>query len=200
MKTMLKAMAAGVCRLLALPWWIQFVVARPILGRDRAVHGASQAVSLLPGVLGEYIRREFHRVVLEECSADCCLGFGVIFSKQGARVGRRVYVGTNCNLGLVTLGDDVLLASSVDVLSGSGQHRFDDPDVPVREQGGEFRRVTIGRDTWIGNRSVVMADVGERCVVGAGSVVTQRLEDGTVAVGSPARAVGRRGNTAEADG
>ena len=94
----------------------------------------------------------------------------------------------------MTLEDDVLLASNVDVISGTGQHRFEDPDVPVREQGGTFERVTIGADTWIGNRAVVMADVGPQCVVGAGSVVTKPLEARSTAVGSPARAVGRRGD------
>ena len=55
-----------------------------------------------------------------------------------------------------------------------------------------FERVTIGADSWIGNRSVVMADVGRRCVVGAGSVVTKALPDGSLAVGAPARPVGSR--------
>ena len=32
-----------------------------------------------------------------------------------------------------------------------------------------------------------MADIGSGCVVGAGSVVTKKVEDGTVVVGNPAR-------------
>jgi acetyltransferase-like isoleucine patch superfamily enzyme len=105
-------------------------------------------------------------------------------------------VGTGCTLGLVTLEDDVLLASNVDVLSGAGQHRFDELDVPIREQGGTFDRVTVGADSWIGNRSVVMADVGRQCVVGAGSVVNKPLPPRSIAVGTPARVVGTRGEDA----
>ena len=63
---------------------------------------------------------------------------------------------------------------------------------PVREQPGEWPRVTIGRDTWIGDRAVVMADVGEHCVVGAGAVVTRPVPDYAIVVGSPARVVGWR--------
>ncbi|NNE42692.1 MAG: acyltransferase, partial [Gemmatimonadetes bacterium] len=59
-----------------------------------------------------------------------------------------------------------------------------------------FERVTIGADTWIGNRTVVMASVGEQCVIGAGSVVNKPLEPRSVAVGSPARPVGTRGDQA----
>ncbi|GJM44159.1 MAG: hypothetical protein DHS20C21_10010 [Gemmatimonadota bacterium] len=195
MKALLKTIAALGCRLLMLPLFLYYRVACVFIDSDKAFHGASQAVATLPGLPGEFLRREFYRLALEECSPDCCISFGTILSKRGSRIGRRVYVGTYCTLGLVTLEDDVLLASNVDVLSGAEQHRFTDPDTPVREQGGDFRRVTIGRDTWVGNRSVVMANVGSRCVVGAGSVVTRELADRSVAVGSPARVVGTRGET-----
>jgi acetyltransferase-like isoleucine patch superfamily enzyme len=52
----------------------------------------------------------------------------------------------------------------------------------------------IGRNTWIGMGSIVLPGVriGEGCVVGAGSVVTRDLEDFTVAVGNPAKAIRSR--------
>lgn len=188
-----KTLARFLARLTALPTYLWFRLAALVMDPDRALHDASQAMSLLPGVVGEYVRREFYRLAIDECSKDCCISFGTILSKRGARIGRRVYVGTRCNLGLVTLEDDVLLASNVDVLSGGEQHRFEDLDTPVREQGGTYRRVVIGRDAWIGDRCVVMADVGEQAVVGAGSVVTKPLPARAIAVGSPARVVGARG-------
>ncbi|MBZ0268211.1 acyltransferase [bacterium] len=193
MRRLAKAAASAFCRLTVLPTFLAYRLTALFVDADKAFHGASQRAALWPGIVGEYRRREFYRLTLDECSDDCCLSFGTIFSKRHARVGRRAYVGTHCNLGLVSLGDDVLLASGVDVLSGSGQHQFEDPEKPVREQGGEFKRVSIGFDTWIGNRTVVMADVGSRCVIGAGSIVTGPLPDRSVAVGVPARIVGERG-------
>lgn len=189
-----KASARFLARLAALPTYLIYRLACLFVDPDRALHDASQAMSLLPGLPGDYVRREFYRLAIEECSKDCCISFGTILSKRGARIGRRVYVGTRCNLGLVTLEDDVLLASNVDVLSGSEQHRFDDLERPVREQGGQYARVVIGRDAWIGDRCVVMADVGEQAVVGAGSVVTKPLPPRAIAVGSPARIVSTRGD------
>jgi acetyltransferase-like isoleucine patch superfamily enzyme len=38
-----------------------------------------------------------------------------------------------------------------------------------------------------------MADVGRGSVIGAGSIVTRALPERSIAVGSPAKAVGRRG-------
>ena len=188
-----KALARALAWLAALPAYLFYRLASFFVDPERAFHDASQAVSLWPGLVGDYIRREFYRLALEECSPDCCISFGTILSKRGARIGRRVYVGTRCNLGLVTLEDDVLLASDVDVLSGGEQHRFEDLSTPVREQGGTYRRVVIGRDAWIGERSIVMADVGEQSVVGAGSVVTKPLPPRSIAVGVPARVIGTRG-------
>jgi acetyltransferase-like isoleucine patch superfamily enzyme len=196
-KELAKGLARGLCRILVLPSWVMYRLRCLVQDPDRAFHGATQAYAVLPGTTGVYLRREFLRLTLEECSPDCCVSFGTVLSKRAARIGRRVYVGTGCTLGLVTLEDDVLLASNVDVISGTGQHRFEDPDVPVREQGGAFERVTVGADTWVGNRAVVMADVGPKCVVGAGSVVTKPLPAGAIAVGSPARIVGSRGGAAE---
>jgi acetyltransferase-like isoleucine patch superfamily enzyme len=49
--------------------------------------------------------------------------------------------------------------------------------------------VTIGCDSWIGDRSIVLADVGQHCVIGAGSVVPKPIPDYAIAVGNPARVI-----------
>jgi len=38
----------------------------------------------------------------------------------------------------------------------------------MREQPGARPRISIGQDSWIGERAVVMADAGRGCVIGAG--------------------------------
>jgi maltose O-acetyltransferase len=40
---------------------------------------------------------------------------------------------------------------------------------------------------WLGAGCIVMADVGENSIVGAGSVVTKPIPPNSVAVGNPAR-------------
>ncbi len=191
----MKFLARALARIAALPAYAVYSLFSIFIPPDRAFHDASQALSLWPGVVGDYVRREFYRMALEECSVDCCISFGTILSKRGTRIGRRVYIGQHCSLGLVTLAEDALLASHVDVLSGAAQHRFERLDIPVREQGGEVKRVIVGRDAWIGERAVVMADVGEQSVVGAGSVVVHAVPARAIAVGVPAKVVGARGET-----
>jgi acetyltransferase-like isoleucine patch superfamily enzyme len=124
------------------------------------------------------------------------LSFGTLISHPTARIGRNVYVGTYCILGDVTLEDDVLIGSHVSIINGARQHGTEQLDVPVREQPGIFPRVTIGRDTWIGERAVVMADVGAHVVVAAGAVVTKDVPDYAIVAGVPATVIGDRRQTA----
>jgi acetyltransferase-like isoleucine patch superfamily enzyme len=79
------------------------------------------------------------------------------------------------------------------ITAGKNQHKFDFRDKLIRLQGGEFHRVRIGRDCWIGNGAIIMADVGEGSVIAAGSVVTKPIPPYSIAVGSPARVIGERG-------
>src|SRR5262249_5471102 len=160
--------------------------------RARSFPPWSQAFSLLPGFPGVYLRRAFYRLVLPRCGPGACISFGVIFSHPTAEVGRCAYVGPFCCLGDVTLEDDVLIGSHVSITNGTGQHGIDRLDVPIREQPGVWPRVTIGRDTWIGDRAVIMADVGKHCVIGAGAVVTRPIPDYAIAAGVPARVVKSR--------
>ncbi|HLN31099.1 MAG TPA: hypothetical protein VK395_25385, partial [Gemmataceae bacterium] len=55
-----------------------------------------------------------------------------------------------------------------------------------------FEQVVIGTNCWIGNSTVIMADIGANCVIGAGSVVVRSLPARSIAVGNPARVVRSR--------
>jgi virginiamycin A acetyltransferase len=189
MKSLLKAIANGLATLVVLPAVLVYRATGLALGPDRAFPGWSQAFSLIPGQGGVYVRRAFYRRVFPRCAADASIGFGTVFSHPTAEVGRSVYVGVYCCLGKVTLEDDVLLSSHISIMNGGAQHGIDRLDVPIREQPGRWPRITIGRDSWIGDRAVVLADVGSHCVIGAGSVVTRPIPDYAIAVGVPARVV-----------
>jgi virginiamycin A acetyltransferase len=184
-----------------LPAVLAYRLGALFLGPAKAFAGWSQAFSLLPGLTGEYLRAAFYRLVLPEFGENARITFGTIFSHPTATVGRSVYVGAFCALGDVALERDVLIASHVSIANGKSQHGIDRLDVPIREQPGVWSRVTIGEDSWIGDRAVVLADVGRHCVIGAGSVVTQPIPDYAIAVGVPARVIRyRNASNASNDG
>jgi virginiamycin A acetyltransferase len=189
MKSALKVLADLLAVVAVLPAFLLYALGRITLGAEKAFPGWSQALGLLPGITGVYFRRAFYRLVLDRCESGVWIGFGTVFSHKSAVLGKNVYTGAYCCLGDIVLEDDVLLGSQVSIVNGGGQHGIARLDIPIREQPGAFPRVMIGRDSWIGERAVILADVGRHCVVAAGSVVVKPLPDYAIAAGVPARIV-----------
>ncbi len=100
-------------------------------------------------------------------------------------------IGAFSILGCVNLGREVLVASRVSITSGKNQH-YDKKGNAAKEQ--ILEPVSIGEASWIGEGAVVMANVGRRCIISAGSVVTKDAPDDIIAVGNPARFMPRNGN------
>ncbi len=189
MKSILKSLANLLATIVVTPALLIYGPCALVVGSHRAFPGWSQFFSLIPGILGVYLRRAFYHVVMPSSTLDCWIGFGTVFSGVNCRIGHNVYIGVFGCLGEVTIEDDVLLGSHVSVLNGGEQHGIERLDIPIREQPGKLIPITIGRDTWIGDRALILADVGKHCVIGAGSIVTKPIPDHAIAVGAPARVI-----------
>jgi len=50
-------------------------------------------------------------------------------------------------------------------------------------------QIQIAPNVWVGEGALIMADVGEGCLVAAGSVVTHDIKDNIIVGGNPARFV-----------
>lgn len=194
MRELLKGTVRALATLAVVPAIVSFHVRRRFIGRNRALEGSTQALALLPGLVGVYLRGAFLAAVLARFDRSASVHFGTIFSQCDARIDANVYVGPNCHLGLVHLERDVLLASGVHVPSGANTHGTDDPTRPIREQPGRLTTVRVGEGTWVGGGAIVLADVGRHSVVAAGAVVTSPVDDFLVVGGVPARVLRRRGS------
>ena len=66
-------------------------------------------------------------------------------------------------------------------------------DVPLSRRGFATAPIAIGRNVWIGAKATVLKGVtiGDDAVIGAGAVVTRDVPARAVAVGVPARVIGR---------
>jgi acetyltransferase-like isoleucine patch superfamily enzyme len=117
-------------------------------------------------------------------------------------LGRRVVVRPGCMLfadprdggGGITIEDDVMLGSGVHIYVHN--HQFDDPRVPIIDQGyASSRPVLLEQGCWIGACAIILPGVTVGCnaVVGAGAVVTRDVEARTVVGGNPARLLRRIG-------
>ena len=162
---------------------------RALFKRDVLFAGQGEVLSLVPAKFGRYLRNAYYHFTLRKCPLDCCFMMGVTFTHSEAEVGHRIYIGAYSLIGMVDIGDDTMISDHVYVLSGKNQHGTSNPSLPFQQQPQSFIAISIGKNTWIGANAVVMADVGSQCVVGAASVVTHKIPDFSVAVGTPARVI-----------
>lgn len=151
--------------------------------------GCGQLLALVPGLPGDYFRIAYYAMTLKKCSLHSRISFGTLFAQSRTYVGKGVYIGIYCVIGACEIGERSQIASHVQVLSGSHQHRRDSDGHILTAREEEFEPVSIGADCWIGASAIIMADVGPGATVGAGAVVTRTIPSGVTAVGIPARAL-----------
>lgn len=147
----------------------------------------SKLVSMYPGAFGTYLRRGFYKCSLKKCGKNLVVGFGSIFSYPDIEIGDELVIEDYCVISRCVIGNNVTIASNVSLMSGAHHHGTSRTDIPMREQPGTLKTINIGDDVWIGTRSVIMDDVGDGCVIGAGAVVTKPIPEYSIAVGVPAR-------------
>lgn len=105
-------------------------------------------------------------------------------------LGRNVFINYHCiflDCAPIAIGDDVQIGPAVQLYRA--QHPL---DAKVRRSGLESASpIRIGKDVWIGGGVVVLPGVtiGDRSIVGAGSVVVHNVPPDSLVVGNPARIV-----------
>lgn len=186
MKVQIKNLINLLFVLLNAPFLALYFLLLPISRQDELFASFSQFYALWPGKVGVYLRRNFYRFTMAYLGPNVTIGFGTIFSHRGIEIGENVYIGPQCNIGLCRIGSECLIGSGVHILSGTKQHNFTDSDVPLRKQGGVFTKVAIGENCWLGNCSIVLGNVAERSVIGAGALVVVSAQTGGVLLGPKA--------------
>lgn len=103
--------------------------------------------------------------------------------------GEGVFINFGCTIldgGGVYIGRKTLIAPGVHIFTAG--HPI---DADERDQWETCRTVRIGERCWIGGHATICPGVtiGDRTVIGAGSVVTRDIPSDCVAVGNPCRVI-----------
>ena len=192
-KTTVKTLVKALFLVLAMPLYLLLELVTLAGNRDGSFQSFSQALSLIPGKAGSYLRAAFYRLACPDTSDEISIGFLTVLSHRDTSIHPGVYIGPQCNIGKCTIGKNTLLGSGVHILSGNRQHDFSDTSRPIKEQGGSFEKISIGDDCWLGNSALVMASLPDHTIVAAGSVMTQPpLQSWLIYGGNPARALKTR--------
>jgi len=129
----------------------------------------AQAFAMVPGLPGVTLRRAFYRLTLDHCDESFFIGFGAWFAHRAARIDEDVYIGPFAVLGACHLGRGSRIGTRCSIVSGGRLH--------------------IGEYAWLGESSVVLANVGASAMVAAGAVVSAAVPPSVVVAGNPARFV-----------
>lgn len=89
--------------------------------------------------------------------------------------------------GHIYFGNNTLIGPSV--LIHSGNHNYQNRDVPIKHQGYTFQEIRIGSDVWIGANVTILkgVEIGDGAVIAAGAVVTKSLKGNKLYAGVPAK-------------
>jgi acetyltransferase-like isoleucine patch superfamily enzyme len=93
----------------------------------------------------------------------------------------------------VSIGRYTMIAPNVQIIGSD--HNFQEVGKPATFSGRPaLKRTKIGRDVWVGTNSIIMAGVqlGDGCIVAAGSIVTKDVEPFCIVGGSPAKLIRKR--------
>lgn len=127
--------------------------------------------------------------------------------ESGARLdtyGGDIVLGERCSInfdtliyghGGVTLGEGVHVAAHTVFIPAN--HKFDDPNRFIYQQGETRQGITVQDDVWIATQCTILdgVTIGRGCVIGAGAVVSRSTEPMGVYVGVPARRIRDRGES-----
>lgn len=192
MKKLLKFIFVYSIFVLVAPFGYGSKIVSRITGSSMLFDFFAQFFSLWPGFVGTPVRASFYKQTLSQSNMDLYMGFGSFVSKIDARIGKGILINGHSTIGLADIGDGTVIANNVSVLSGSQQHNFTDPSKGILDEEGVFTRIYIGDDVFVGDQSVVMADIGEKTIVAAHSTVVKPMPAYSIVAGSPAKVIKSR--------
>lgn len=151
-------------------------------------------VSIVPTKVGNVIRWWFYKLTLKHLGEKFSIYWLSYIVYPSVEIGNRVTIEEKCVISSCNIGDNVILAANVSIMSGKNHHDVDDLSNTFYDSVAKFKTVILEDNLWIGTHAVIMEDISNGTVVGAGSVVTKKFEPNSIIGGVPAKLIRRRGH------
>ena len=110
-------------------------------------------------------------------------------------IGNNCHFQMNCKLfgcgGGIEIGDGTILSHGIQIFARNHNYNSEDLHFLPYDERDICKKVTIGKNVWIGARSTILPGVkiGDGAVIGAASVVTKDVPSCAVVCGNPAKIV-----------
>ena len=138
---------------------------------------------------------EQREIILKELLPNAGIGLWLqppFYCDYGTNIilGENVFFNFNCvllDVAKITVGSRTVFGPNVQIYTAGHPVNYLE-----RASGLEYgKSIVIGEDVWIGGSAIICPGVtiGNRSIIGAGSVVTKDIPDDVIAVGNPCRVI-----------
>ena len=117
--------------------------------------------------------------------------------KGRLKIGNNTSIGEFNNIraagGSIVIGNNCLISQFVTIVASN--HNIErGKNINVQGWGEKKTGVVIGNDVWIGANCVILpgVEIGNGCVVAAGSIVTKSIPENSIIMGAPGKVVKER--------
>ena len=125
---------------------------------------------------------------------------GVYFESHHA-ISKPLLIGSNVAISenvIIDFTGGIVIGNEVWISPGAAIYTHDHIALSRKlknEQNIRYSSLEIGEDAWIGTRAIILPSVrkiGQGAIIGAGSVVTQDINDWEIVIGNPAKKIWER--------
>lgn len=111
-------------------------------------------------------------------------------------IGKSVSIGPGCfvstGAGGLEIGDHCMVAANTSIVANN--HRYEDLNIPMREQGNSSEGIRIADDVWIGTSCSILdgTTIERGVIISAGSVVSGKIPQYSIVQGNPGKVIFER--------
>ena len=127
-----------------------------------------------------------HSIVLP-FSCKFRFGFNIVIASKKAKIkiGDNCFFNNYCSINAMStiqFGNDVIVGENVKIYDHN--HKYNNSNVLIKEQGFSLSPVVIGNNCWIGSNVTILKGVtiGDNCVIGAGCVIFKNVPSNTLVI------------------
>ena len=187
MKKIVKLIIIFIEAIVAIPISLIFVLLGILADYIDRYSSISMIVSKIPLYVGEIIRIIYYKLTLKKAGIKVIYQQGSCILYRDTEIGENIRIGYNTIIGLCKIGNDVLLGSNINILSGKNQHCFQDKCKLIREQKGVKKKINIGNNLWIGSNTTIASNICDNVIIGLNSNVICDIDKEGIYAGNPAK-------------
>ncbi|MFY7813820.1 MAG: acyltransferase [Chryseobacterium taeanense] len=132
----------------------------------------------------------------------------IIVSTSFNNIGEKIKIGNNVGIGEfaylggsggLEIGDECIVGQYLSCHPEN--HNYEDLETSIRHQGVNRKGIKIGKNCWIGSKVTILdgVEIGNGCILAAGSVITKSFPDNSIIGGVPAKLLKTRTHEYQTD-